>query len=129
MKNFSLKKFLENPKQKIITRSEKPVRIICTDRNSIYPIVALVEQEDTELIYFYDTDGTNSINNSNLDLMFDTNHIGYIGIYKINDNNEFHTTKVYENRIEAEKDILSFPCCLDNVDITETHIVKIKWED
>lgn len=45
MRPFNLEEYLANPSRKVVTRLEKNARIICTDRKSEYPIVALVDDE------------------------------------------------------------------------------------
>ena len=42
MKQFNLEKYLKDPSQKVITRDGRAVRIICTDANNDFPIIALV---------------------------------------------------------------------------------------
>lgn len=42
MKQFDLQEYLKNPQKKIVTSDGESARIICTDRNPDYPIVALV---------------------------------------------------------------------------------------
>ena len=43
MKQFNLDEYLKNPSRKVITRSGRKARIICTDAKNNYPIVALIE--------------------------------------------------------------------------------------
>ena len=60
MKRFSLDEYLKNPSKKVVTRMGRKVRIICTDReDSIYPIVALVKDDNRELdrLVTYTKDG------------------------------------------------------------------------
>ena len=60
MKRFSLDEYLKNPSKKVVTRMGRKVRIICTDReDSIYPIVALVKDDNRELeiLVAYTKDG------------------------------------------------------------------------
>ena len=42
MKQFNLQEYLAHPERKVITRNGRKVRIICTDRESIKPVVALI---------------------------------------------------------------------------------------
>lgn len=52
MKQFDLQEYLKNPQKKIVTRDGERARIICTDRNPNYPIVALVGKKNYfELLY------------------------------------------------------------------------------
>ena len=48
MKQFSLEEYKKNQNRKVVTRDGRPVRILCTDANGTYPIVALVSGEDNE---------------------------------------------------------------------------------
>ena len=57
MKQFSLNEYLENPSRKVVTRSGNPVRIICTDANRFFPIVALIEENGQDSIFCYLPDG------------------------------------------------------------------------
>ena len=58
MEQFSLEKFLENPNRKVVTRDGRSVRIICTNRlDKSFPVIALVNNEDSELCFSYTTFG------------------------------------------------------------------------
>lgn len=60
MKRFNLEEYLKNPSKKVVTRMGRKVRIICTDReDSIYPIVALVKDDNRKLdvLVTYTKDG------------------------------------------------------------------------
>ena len=58
MKPFNLQEFLANPSRKVMTRYGHKVRILCTDANMKYPIVALIAKEDgTESVRLYNIDG------------------------------------------------------------------------
>lgn len=60
MKQFSLKEYLENPNRKIITKDDRSVRIICTDRKglNVKPIAALITLPNgDEVIKTYWEDG------------------------------------------------------------------------
>ena len=60
MKRFSLEEYLKNTSKKVVTRMGRKVRIICTDReDSIYPVVALVKDDNRELdiLVAYTKDG------------------------------------------------------------------------
>ena len=48
MKEFNLNEYLKDPSQKVITRDGKNVRIICTDANNDFPIIALVYCSDNK---------------------------------------------------------------------------------
>ena len=57
MKPFSLNEFLANPLRKVVTREGNPVRIICTDANRFFQIVALIEENGQDGIFSYLPDG------------------------------------------------------------------------
>ena len=81
MKRFSLEEYLKNPSKKIVTRSGRDVRIICTDKYSGHPIVALVRYDDAESLICYDMNGR--MWGATEDLFFATEkHEGWINVYK-----------------------------------------------
>ena len=55
MEQFSVEKYLANPSRKLVTGDGRKVKILCTNRKSPYPIVALVENHDSnnEDVYSY----------------------------------------------------------------------------
>ena len=57
MKQFSLEEFKKNPNRKVVTRDGHSVRIICTDAKGDYPIIALVDYDDAEELFFYKPNG------------------------------------------------------------------------
>lgn len=57
MEQFSLEKYLENPQRKVVTRDERPVRIICTNRKSKSGNIVGLVGEDESLIYVWNNDG------------------------------------------------------------------------
>lgn len=57
MKQFNIEDYVQNPNRKVVTRDGHSVRIICTDRISDYPVVALISNEDTEDLLSYTKDG------------------------------------------------------------------------
>ena len=70
MEQFSLKKYLENPSRKVVTRNGRNVRIKCTDYIGTSPIIAKIEG-DTHSNSFRE-DGRYCINEeSSIDLFFD----------------------------------------------------------
>ena len=76
MKRFSLDEYLKNPSKKVVTRLGRTARIICTDANMKYPIVALIKHNGADHIKTYDTNGKASsvpidIPFSAFDLFFD----------------------------------------------------------
>ena len=57
MKPFTLEEYLKNPSRKVVTRNGHSVRIVCTDANRFFPIVALIEENGQESIFCYLSDG------------------------------------------------------------------------
>lgn len=47
MKQFNLKDYLANPERKVVDHMGREVRIICTDRKGVYPVVALIKINDS----------------------------------------------------------------------------------
>lgn len=58
MKRFNLSEFLSDPSRKVVTREGLPVRIICTDADRPYPVIALMKKSGYEHIERYTPDGT-----------------------------------------------------------------------
>ena len=46
MEDFSLQEFLKNPSRKVVTRTGKPVRIVCTDVRGEFPVVGVIYYND-----------------------------------------------------------------------------------
>ena len=87
MEQFSLEKYLANPSRKVVTKSGRDARIICTDmRCSPYPIIALVEKDSGvgEVTTYYTKDGKFNINDfTDLDLFFaPEKHEGWVNVYE-----------------------------------------------
>ena len=89
MKQFNLEEYLANPSRKIVTKEGKPVRIICTNRlDENYPVIALVNDENSEICCSYTTFGElykDKNKDCDLDLFFAPDKkSGWINLYKIN---------------------------------------------
>ena len=87
MEQFSLEKFLENPNRKVVTRDGRSARIICTNRlDESFPVIALVNNEDSELCFSYTTFGKSYIDQDRdykLDLFFaPEKREGWINVYE-----------------------------------------------
>ena len=127
MKQFSLKEYLKNPNQKVVTRNGEKVRIICTDRKiEHFPIVALCTSTITgqETCRSYGINGNyNAYDQSVLDLMFaPQKHEYWINVYKNKDNNIF-LSSLYTSEQEARDN--SFYKAGGRTYVTTT---KIEWE-
>lgn len=122
MKQFNLREYLENPSRKVITRDGKPARIICTNANSPYPIIALYcDEAGIEYVCSYKKDGSFSKNwKSDKDLFFaPEKKEGYVNLFR--QITGINTGFVFNTKEEAEKSAKSLPNY-----ITTT---KIEWED
>ena len=105
MKQFDLKEYLANPSRKVVTRSGRAVRIICTDRRGTnYPVIALVEFDWGEDPIGYTKDGEYRIGDkSDGDLFFaPETHEGQINVYRNNDSHTY-AGAVYDSKEDAEK--------------------------
>lgn len=106
MEQFSLEKYLENPNRKVVTRDGRSVRIICTNRlDENYPVIALVNNEDSEGCYSYTKFGTSYIY-QNRDCEFDLffapqKKSSWINLYKMNSVIS-PGPRVYDTKEEAE---------------------------
>ena len=125
MKKFNLEEYLTNPSKKVVTREGKPVRIICTNRLSEnYPVIALVNDEDSETCYSYTIFGkvyTNQSIDTELDLLFaPEKKSGWINLYKMNSIIS-PGPRAYDTKEEAES------AAGDKSYYIST--IKIEWEE
>lgn len=94
MKQFDLQEYLKNPDKKIITRDGRSARIICTDAKRDFPLIALIEKDDSELPVSYTPRGTTyEWRESDCDLFFapepKTKKVGWMNVCKYGDNQHF----------------------------------------
>ena len=87
MKAFNLEEYLKNPKRKVVTMDGRNVRIVCTDANSSYPIIALVKEQynDKEEVHTFTKNGLwkLSANRGLNDLFFaPEKHEGWVNVYR-----------------------------------------------
>ena len=87
MKQFNLEEYLKNPNREVVTRDGRKVRVLCTDRKDITPIIALVNDglpDCKEFCYSFFPDGKTCENYENvIDLFFaPTKHEGWMNLYK-----------------------------------------------
>lgn len=106
MKPFSLEKYLKNPSRKVVTRDGRNVRILCTDREgSIYPIVALIRDDNRELeiLVTYTKDGRPAEYNEAYYTLFfaPKKHEGWINIFKGIYTGDYF--RIYVSKEDAEK--------------------------
>lgn len=117
MEQFSLEEYLKKPERKVVTRNGLNVRILCTDRNSIYPIVALIGNNCD--INTYLENGKNSSLLINLDLFFaPEKHEGWVNICRYN-HGVASDGEVYNSKEEA----------LENANDYFVSVCKIEWEE
>ena len=125
MKQFNLEEYLANPSKKVVTRTGRKVRIICTDREySIYPIVALIKDDNIGLdrLATYTKDGISAeYNEADYTLFFvPEKKIAWINLYKMNSNIS-PGPRAYDTKEEAES------AAGDKSYYIST--IKIEWEE
>lgn len=125
MKPFDLDEYKKNPSRELVTRDGHKARIICTDRvYDIYPIVALIQIGDQEIIQSYTELGHEIHGAANpLDLFFaSVKHKGWLNIYKTEKG--FYTTQnIYDTMEEAK--------ISEDATFLKSNIVtiQIEWEE
>ena len=103
MKKFNLDEYLKNPSRKVVTREGGSARIICTDANCDYPVIALIticdEDDKYEITESFTKDGKWLPNeDSDNDLCFDSKkEEGWVNLYeseeKLYPGKEIYSTK------------------------------------
>lgn len=122
MKQFDLQEYLKNPQKKIVTSDGESARIICTDRNPDYPIVALVGKKT--IVNCYTKKGKyfgDAVSHSR-DLFFaPEKKTGWINVSRIAQGNAVEITgAVYPTKEEA---IAGY----SGVGLLDT--IQIEWEE
>ena len=126
MKQFDLKEYLANPSRKLVTGDGRKVKILCTNRKSPYPIVALVENHDNdnENVYSYREDGLYSLfslsEENNLFFAPEKGE-GYINVYRNRDSGHTYAGAVYDSQEDAKK--------RKAFDENYVTTIKIEWEE
>lgn len=120
MEQFSLTAYLKNPKRKIVTRGGRAVRIICTDAKRDFPLIALIEKDNSELPVSYTQRGTvYEWRESDCDLFFaPEKKEGWINIYGCTGNANA-SRRIYHTKEEA--------LACGNKGRIDT--IKIQWEE
>ena len=73
MKEFNLNEYLKDLSQKVVTKDGRKVRIICTNAKNEFPIIALITNDDKEVLMDYNNNGKVSPDEmTDLDLFFAT---------------------------------------------------------
>ena len=124
MEQFSLEKYLANPSRKVVTRSGRAVRIICTDANlGFSQIIALIKvgNKNYECIRTYTKNGKPIGYLQEYDSLFfaPETHEGWINIFNAGDEN---VGKIIFKSKEKAKEIGKFS---PNYVTT----IKIEWEE
>lgn len=124
MKQFDLQEYLKNPQKKIVTSDGESARIICTDRNPNYPIVALVGEATTVKCYTKKGQYFDGEISSSMDLFFaPEKKTGWINVSRIESGNAgeiTYTGAVYPTKEEA---IAGY----SGVGLLDT--IQIEWEE
>ena len=124
MEQFSVEKYLENPNRKVVTRDGRSVRIVCTNRlDENYPVIALVNNEDSERCCCYTTFGklySYQNRDCELDLLFaPEKKSGWINVCRgCGEYNTYVCNRIFATKEEAKR---------EKRDIIAT--IKIEWEE
>ena len=125
MKRFNLDEYLKNPARKVVTGTGRNVRIVCTDRrNSGYPIVALIEDEDKDKpdeVRTFTKDGCWNVAGDEIsfNLFFaPEKREGWINLFRDSTDNEIYCSKVYPTKEKAMDSIGAFYAT-----------IKVEWEE
>ena len=125
---FNLKEYLKNPSREVVTSDGKNARIICTDAKDIYPIIALIiENDGGESLETYTIDGKNYIHEeSPYDLFFSSEKkVGWVNVFRGKDG-PITGDIIFSSKEEAEES--SMHCCGFTKSLYLT-TVKIEWEE
>ena len=128
MKPFNLKEYIKNPNKKVITRNGRPVKIVYTDKKGMYPVVALIEYNNTyENVFAFTTDGRYSfVETDEKDLFFaPEKKEGWINIYRGKDYPCVGLV-IYNSEEEAEEASRHCTGFTKNLHLAT---VKIEWEE
>ena len=120
MKHFNLEEYIQNPSRKVVTRSGKNARIICTDAKNVYSVVALIAEDKYERVETYLKDGRYNEGRQSCDDLFfaPEKHEGWVNVYK--DGDHFYSSMdIFKTKDEAEA--LSCSSCIATV--------KVEWEE
>ena len=122
MKSFNLKEHLEHPEWKVVTREERPVRILCTDLDDDdYPVAAVVGNFHVDK---YTADGLfQAGKETKYDLFLAPErqqHEGWVNIIRDMVHNEVYCgNMIYASKEEAER-------IANNATLATA---KIEWEE
>lgn len=122
MKEFNLDEFKKNLSQKVVTRDGRSVRIVYTDAKNEFPIIALITNDDKEVLMDYNNNGKVSPDEiTDLDLFFEPiKKEGWVNLFKDKEL-PFVNGDVYESEKDAKEAAIGEPDFIASV--------KISWEE
>ena len=122
MKEFNLNEYLKDLSQKVVTKDGRKVRIICTNAKNEFPIIALITNDDKEVLMDYNNNGKVSPDEmTDLDLFFaPTKREGWVNIFK-DEELPFINGDIYKSEKEAKEEAEG-----ESDYITS---IKIEWEE
>lgn len=123
MKQFNLEEYLTNSNKNVITRDGRNVRIICTDANGNFPVIALVKihNGDETVIRLKENGRFYNDTEDSSDLFFaPEKKEGWINLYKINSTIS-PGPRAYDTKEDAESVVGDKSYYISTI--------KIKWEE
>ena len=123
MKEFNLNEYLKDLSQKVVTKDGRKVRIICTNAKNEFPIIALITNDDKEVLMDYNNNGKVSSSDeiTDLDLFFaPTKREGWVNIFK-DEELPFINGDIYKSEKEAKEEAEGEPDYITSI--------KIEWEE
>lgn len=122
MKEFNLNEYLKNLSQKVVTKDGRKVRIICTNAKNEFPIIALITNDDKEVLMDYNNNGKVSPDEmTDLDLFFaPIKREGWVNIFK-DEELPFINGDIYKSEKEAKEEAEGEPDYITSI--------KIEWEE
>ena len=122
MKEFNLNEYLKDLSQKVVTKDGRKVRIICTNAKNEFPIIALITNDDKEVLMDYNNNGKVSPDEmTDLDLFFaPTKREGWVNIFK-DEELPFINGDIYKSEKEAKETAEGEPDYITSI--------KIEWEE
>ena len=121
MEQFNLQGYINNPLRKVVTGDGKPVRIICTNAKSDYPIIGLVEEEDIEIVRVFKPNGIwhEESKSFSYNLFFaPENKDGWINVYEPDEDSARTGSLIFKSKEEAIR-------CIGRDDYVGT--IHIEW--
>ena len=126
MRPFDLEEFTKDASRRVVTRDGREVRILCTDRISEFPIIALVfdTTQQEEVVVTFQKDGKYAQRGEQpLDLFFaPTKREGWVNVFR-NKEGSYTENSIYETEKRA-KEVIGEKH--KNYYVTTT---KIEWEE